>query len=70
MHGPRGLPKAIVDRLNAAAREIVQMSDTLDRFANMNLEPVSGTPEAFAKFIRADLEKYAEIAKKAGIQPQ
>ncbi len=70
IHGPRGLPKPIVDRLNAAARQIVQMSDILERFASLNLEPVSGTPEAFAQFIRVDVQKYAEIAKKAGIQPQ
>jgi tripartite-type tricarboxylate transporter receptor subunit TctC len=70
IHGPRGMPQAVVDKLNAAARQIVQMPDILERYAALNLEPVSATPEEFAQFIRADLQKYAEIAKKAGIQPQ
>ena len=70
LHGPRNLPRPIVDKLNAAARQMVQMPDILERFAALNLEPVSGTPEEFAQFIKADLKKYAEIAKKAGIQPQ
>ena len=70
VHGPRGLPKAIVEKLNAAAREIVRMPDILERFTGLNLEPVSATSEEFARFIKADLHKYAEIAQKAGIQPQ
>jgi tripartite-type tricarboxylate transporter receptor subunit TctC len=70
IHGPRGMPREIVTRLNAAAREIVQLPDILERYASLNLEPVSMSPEEFAKFIEADLQKYAEIAKKAGIKPQ
>lgn len=70
VHGPRGMPKAIVEKLNTAARQIIQMPDILERFAALNLEPISTTPEEFAQFIKADLQKYAEIARKAGIQPQ
>jgi tripartite-type tricarboxylate transporter receptor subunit TctC len=70
LHGPRGLPRPIVDKLNATARQMVQSPDVLERFASFNLEPVSGTPEEFAKFVREDLRKYAEIARKAHIEPQ
>ncbi|HZN23268.1 MAG TPA: tripartite tricarboxylate transporter substrate binding protein [Burkholderiales bacterium] len=70
VHGPRGLPRDVVQKLNAAARQIVQMPDVLERYASLNLEPVSTTPEEFAQFIKADIQKYADIAKRAGIQPQ
>lgn len=70
IHGPRGMPQEVVQRLNAAAREIVKMPDILERYAHLNLEPVSMSPEDFGKFIRADIQKYADIAKRAGIQPQ
>jgi len=70
IHAPRGTPIAVVEQLNAAARRIVEMPDTRERFAALNLEPVSSTPEEFARFLKQDLRKYAEIAKKAGIQPQ
>ena len=70
LYGPRGTPKAIVDRLSAAVRQIVQMPDTRERFAALNLEPIGSSPEEFAEFLKHDLQKYAEIAKKAGIQPQ
>jgi tripartite-type tricarboxylate transporter receptor subunit TctC len=46
------------------------MPDTKERFAAINLEPVGSTPEEFAAFIKADLEKYAKIAKAAKIEPQ
>jgi tripartite-type tricarboxylate transporter receptor subunit TctC len=70
LYGPRGTPKAIVDNLSTAVRQFVQMPDTRERFAALNLEPVGSSPEEFAQFLKLDLQKYAEIAKKAGIQPQ
>ncbi len=70
LYGPRGMPKAIVDRLSAAVREFVQMPDTRERFAALNLEPIGSTPEEFAQFLKHDLAKYAEIARKAKIEPQ
>jgi tripartite-type tricarboxylate transporter receptor subunit TctC len=60
----------VVEKINAAARQIVQMPDVLERYTSLNLEPVSGTPEEFAQFIKADIQKYAEIVKRAGIPLQ
>ncbi len=70
LYGPRGTPKEVVVRLNAAVRQIVQMPDTRERFAALNLEPIGSSPEEFAKFLKNDLEKYAAIAKAAGIKPE
>lgn len=70
MYGPRGTPKEVVTRVNAAIRQIVQMPDTRERFAALNLEPIGSSPEEFAKFLKDDLAKYAAIAKAAGIAPQ
>ena len=70
IYGPRGLPRAIVEQLNRAVNKIIDMPDTRERFNALNLEPVGGTPEQFAEFLKADLKKYADIAKKANIQPE
>jgi tripartite-type tricarboxylate transporter receptor subunit TctC len=70
LHGPRGLPREIVQKVNAAARQIVQMPDVLALYASLNLEPVSTTPEEFGQFIKADIQKYAEIVKRANIPLQ
>jgi len=70
IYGPRGMPKPIVDRLSAAVRQVVEMPDTRERFAALNLEPIGSSPAAFGKFLKEDLEKYARIARAAKIEPQ
>ena len=70
IYGPRGLSRAIADRISADVRRVVQMPDTRERFAQLNLEPVGSTPEAFAQFLKEDLLKYARIARAAKIEPQ
>ena len=70
LYGPRGMPRPIVDKLNAAVRQMVQSQDVRDRFTALNLEPVGSTPEEFAKFLKEDYERYVVVAKAANIQPQ
>jgi tripartite-type tricarboxylate transporter receptor subunit TctC len=70
IYGPRGLPKPIADQLSAGVRKVIEMPDTRERFAALNLDPIGSTPEAFGRFLKEDLEKYARIAKAAKIEPQ
>ncbi|MCX7197834.1 MAG: tripartite tricarboxylate transporter substrate binding protein [Proteobacteria bacterium] len=70
LYAPRGTSKAIVVQLSDAIRKVVEMSDTRERFAALNLEPVGSSPQEFGAFLRKDIEKYEQIARKAGIVPQ
>lgn len=70
LYGPRAMPRDIVERLNAAVKKVVATAYIRERFAQLNLEPVGSTPEAFAAFLKTDLEKYAKIARAAKIEPQ
>jgi len=70
IYGPRGMARPIADRLSAAVRQVVEMPDTRERFAALNLDPIGSTPEAFGRFLKEDLEKYARIAREAKIEPQ
>ncbi len=70
IYGPRNLPRAIVEQLNRTVNKIIDMPETRERFNALNLEPVGGSPDQFAEFLKGDLKKYADIAKKAGIQPE
>jgi len=65
-----GTPKAIIDRLNAAARFAVQQQEVKDFFAKNGIYPVESTPEAVAKKYEDIGRAYVEIAAKAGIKPQ
>lgn len=70
IYAPRGTPRPIIDRLNTEVNRMLKDAPTLERFAAVNLEPVGGTPEDFARFLKEDITKYADLVKKVGIQPQ
>ena len=67
---PAGTPDAIVDKLNAAMRKAVVQREVKERFAPLGLDPRSDSPAAFAAFIKAEVARYAAIAKIAGIEPE
>jgi tripartite-type tricarboxylate transporter receptor subunit TctC len=68
MHAPAGTPPGIVRRLNAELLAILKDADMLARFKQLSTEPVGNTPEEFALFVKAELDKYARIIKAAGIR--
>jgi tripartite-type tricarboxylate transporter receptor subunit TctC len=65
---PAGVPKPIVDKLQADTVKALQDSEVKKRFADLGVEAVSSTPEQFSAFIRAETEKYAKLIKEAGIK--
>ena len=66
--GPAGLPRDIVMRLNGEFARIVHGADVKGRFAAMGIEPVTGTPEEFANYIRGQVVKWSEVAKSSGVE--
>ena len=58
----------IVRRLNAELVAILKDPDILARFKQLSTEPVGNSPEEFAAFVKAELDKYARIIKAAGIR--
>jgi tripartite-type tricarboxylate transporter receptor subunit TctC len=68
MHAPAGTPPEIVRRLNTELVAILRDPDILARFKQLSTDPVGNSPEEFAAFVRAELDKYARIIKAAGIK--
>ena len=66
---PVKTPKDIVARLNGEVGKILASADIKGRFVNEGLEPIGGTQEAFARFIREETDKYAKVIRAAGIKP-
>jgi tripartite-type tricarboxylate transporter receptor subunit TctC len=60
---PKGTPKTIVDQLNAAVNEAIQRPEIVKLWADQGAVPLSMTPEAFDKFLRGDIVKWAEVVK-------
>ena len=63
---PAGLPRPVLDRLNAAVNRTVVEPQTKERLEQMGSEGGGGTPEEFAALIRKDSAKWAEVIKKSG----
>ena len=67
---PAKTPKDIVTRWNSEVDRILKSPELHDRFINEGIEPMGGSPEAFAKFIRAEIDKYARVIKAAHVPQQ
>lgn len=64
---PDGVPQDVVAQLNGAIVESLKAPDVSRRLAALGYEPIGGAAEDFARTIKADIAKYAEVVKKAGI---
>jgi tripartite-type tricarboxylate transporter receptor subunit TctC len=65
---PAGVPRGIVDKLNAAINKALTSEAFKEKFAKTGDEPGGGTPEEFAATIEADSAKWADVIKRAGIE--
>jgi tripartite-type tricarboxylate transporter receptor subunit TctC len=68
--GPKGLPPAIVTRLNGLFTEAVRDPALLQRLTTLGFEATSGTPEEFARYVEADVARGAALLRDAKYEPQ
>ncbi len=64
--GPAGMPRPIVDKLNAAINRAISSDSFKEKFAKIGDEPGGGTPEDFAAVIKSDSAKWADVIKRSG----
>ena len=63
-------PKPIVNRVNAILMDYLSRPETREKLQALAIEPLTSTPEEFEKFIPAEISKWAQVVKDAGIEPQ
>jgi tripartite-type tricarboxylate transporter receptor subunit TctC len=68
--GPKGLPPAITDKLQAASADILKQSDVTDRLKLLGFQPIGSTPAYFAHYIDSEMAKYSKIIKDANIKAE
>ncbi len=67
---PKGTPKPAIDKLTAALQAALKDPSVVTKFAELGTEPVAqdqATPAALAKHLKAEVDKWAPIIKKAGV---
>jgi tripartite-type tricarboxylate transporter receptor subunit TctC len=65
---PGGTPGAIVKKTNAEVVRMLKSAEVSSRFAGAGVEPITNSPEAFAKMIRDEIPKWHKVVKAAGIK--
>jgi len=63
---PAGTPKPIVDRLNAEITKVVSRDDVKAAWLKQGAVPMVMSPAEFEKYLRADVDKWAEVVKVSG----
>ena len=61
--GPAGLPAPVLKTLNESLNGILTAADLRERLSAEAVEPMPMTPEAFGRFIRADIARWSAIAR-------
>ena len=70
LYAPKGTPKPVVDKISAALRVALKDATVKQRFAELGTEPEPAdraTPASHRAHLKAEVEKWAPIIKKAGV---
>ena len=70
MWGPPGMPADLARTINGWVNDAVKELGAEGRLAALGIEPSAETPQAFAGFIAADLDRSAKLLKAANFQPE
>ena len=68
--GPKGLPRPIVDRVNAELNKALKAKDMEEKLASDGVSSAGGTPEQFASLIKRDIEIWRKVIQTAGVKAE
>jgi tripartite-type tricarboxylate transporter receptor subunit TctC len=70
LYGPKGMPKPVLDKLVAALQEAVKDPTVQKRFTELGATtypPEKATPAALQQHLKAEIDKWTPLIKKAGV---
>jgi tripartite-type tricarboxylate transporter receptor subunit TctC len=63
---PTGTPFEVVQKLNDAFNRVLQMREVRERLESLTFEPVGGSAQQFAEYVRLEVVKWAIVVKQTG----
>jgi tripartite-type tricarboxylate transporter receptor subunit TctC len=69
LFAPAGTPTAIVERVDAATRQVLSSPETANRLAELGMQPFLAGPGPFAEYQRQEIDKWVRVVQGAGITP-
>ena len=70
MLAPAGTPAAIVQRLNAASRTLLEDPEVKAQAAPQGVVLTASTPDEFASFLRSEVALWAKVVKDSGVKAE
>jgi tripartite-type tricarboxylate transporter receptor subunit TctC len=68
IYGPKGLPKDVVDKINAGVRKALEDPAVKKRIEETGSIIIANTPEQFAAQIKAEFEVYKKVVESANLR--
>jgi tripartite-type tricarboxylate transporter receptor subunit TctC len=65
---PPKTPAAVVDKINADVNEALRQGDVVQRLTQLSAEPIGGTPQATAAYMREEIERWHKVIKAANVK--
>jgi tripartite-type tricarboxylate transporter receptor subunit TctC len=70
VYAPAGAPPAVVETLNGAIQTALADPSVRQRLLDLGIEPRGGPPAAIGARLKADIARWGEVIRRAGIQQQ
>ena len=68
LFAPAGTPREIVAKISADAGRVLVLPEARQRLAEQGAEPEPNAPDVFTAFVNADVAKWLDLARQAGIR--
>jgi tripartite-type tricarboxylate transporter receptor subunit TctC len=65
---PAGTPVAVINRVAAAIKDMLNSPETVARLQQMGVDPIGDTPAQFAETLKADLATWSEAARASNLK--
>ncbi len=70
LFAPAGTPRDIISRLNEETVKVIARPDVKQTLANMAIDAFTSTPEELGEYVKSEIQKWARLAKDAGLQAE
>ena len=65
---PAGTPPQVLQKWHLELARILQLPEVREQLLSQGVEPVSSTPDVFAKFIKVEIDRWGKFVKQSGIR--
>jgi len=65
---PGGTPRPIVEKLNATLVQALRTTELKERYARLGVEPITSSADDYSRFIAAQIRKWIDVVKAAGLK--